>query len=67
MAEIAATARMSPDEARKIAELLAARLELLAVLFDGSLLRRLTVRMTETGHLREIYQATVEQLLSREG
>jgi len=48
------------------AETRAARLELLAVLFEGTLLRRMTVRPVGTAALRELYLAIIGKLLSEE-
>lgn len=45
-------------------ESVAARLELLAVLFEGTLLRRLTVRTGEALSLQDLYLELVERLLS---
>jgi AcrR family transcriptional regulator len=44
----------------------AARVELLAVMIEGTLLRRLTVRAVETTNLRDVYLEIIERLVSQE-
>lgn len=48
------------------ADSFAARLELMAVLFEGTVLRRMTVRPAQTKVLRDYYLAVIELLLSHD-
>ena len=53
------------DHPKLDAHEVSARLELLAVLIEGTLLRRLTGRVTDNSSLRKLYRTIIERLLSK--
>jgi AcrR family transcriptional regulator len=53
------------DHPKLEAHEVSARLELLAVLIEGTLLRRLTGRVTDNSSLRKLYRTIIERLLSK--
>lgn len=61
-----AVATFERDHPALSAAAVAARIELLGVLFEGTLLRRLTGRRGETKSLRDQYRTIAAKLLSRE-